>query len=94
MISDKGEGACKTVARTWKISRACHELFLSVVLSAMQIEENFNRLKADLIDKLVIVTGTFVDQLKARTYTKVNPKMALSRIFLQGSRLPARLNVS
>eukprot|EP00884_Botryococcus_braunii_P001650 jgi/Botrbrau1/11486/Bobra.0360s0013.1 len=35
------------------------------------VEENFNRLKASLIDKLVIVTGTFVDQLKSRTYTKV-----------------------
>lgn len=41
----------------------------------MQVEDNFNKLKAGLIDKLVIVTGTFVEQLKARTYTKVTSQL-------------------
>jgi hypothetical protein len=37
----------------------------------LQVEENFEKLKNGMIDKLQIVTGTFVDQLKSRTYTKV-----------------------
>ncbi len=37
----------------------------------IQVEENFNKLKGGLIDNLNIATSTFVEQLKARTYTKV-----------------------
>jgi betaine lipid synthase len=34
-------------------------------------EENFNRLKDGLINRLTISTGFFLDELRARKYTKV-----------------------
>ena len=34
-------------------------------------EANFNKLKAGVIDRLTVATGTFLDELKARKYTKV-----------------------
>ena len=34
-------------------------------------EEGFNKLKAGVIDRLTVATGTFLDELKARKYTKV-----------------------
>ena len=35
------------------------------------IKENFNALKSGLINNLTIVTGTFMEALTSRTYTKV-----------------------
>ncbi|GAX75478.1 hypothetical protein CEUSTIGMA_g2921.t1 [Chlamydomonas eustigma] len=34
-------------------------------------EANFNKLKAGIIDRLTVATGTFLDELKARKYSKV-----------------------
>ena len=44
------------------------------------VKENFAALKAGLVNNLEIITGTFMDALKSRTYTKVRncqPVMAL-----------------
>ena len=39
------------------------------------IKENFNALKSGLIDNLTISTGTFMDALTSRTFTKVPPSL-------------------
>ena len=41
------------------------------------IKENFTALKSGLIDNLTIVTGTFMDALTSRTYTKARSLMSL-----------------
>lgn len=41
-------------------------------------ESNFQRLKAGTIDRLSVVTGTFMGELKARKYTKVRKGVCFS----------------
>ncbi len=41
-------------------------------------EANFNQLKAGVIDRLSVVTGTFMGELTARKYTKVRAAAAAS----------------
>ena len=42
------------------------------------IKENFTALKSGLIDNLTISTGTFMDALTSRTYTKVPLSLSVS----------------
>lgn len=44
------------------------------------VEENFKKLKAGVIDGLTVATGTFMDELQARKYTKVRGLRAVAGV--------------